>query len=204
MSNIKCGCCGTSNKKVEVFSGEEDVPDILLDDYEFLYVNIPFSTICLDCLNKVSKLTKLEFREIIERERATGCINAPVFRVHDKVLIVNHDMLNPTDAKIYFATIEVFDLENKNYKVKEYPNLTFVKEDFADIINSAYLAEYVNFLLNVSPYKDKIKQGLYSASTIEEYAKIKKTGEMCVDDVVAKFRYAKEFIDYLKDKKLWV
>ena len=50
----------------------------------------------------------------------------------------------------------------------------------------------------------KIKQGLYSASIIEEYAKIKKTGEMCVDDVVAKFRYAKEFIDYLKDKKLWV
>ena len=113
-------------------------------------------------------------------------------------------MLNPTDAKIYFATIEVFDLENKNYKVKEYPNLTFVKEDFADIINFAYLAEYIDFLLNVSPYKDKIKQGLYSASTIEEYAKIKKTGEMCVDDVVAKFRYAKEFIDYLKDKKLWV
>lgn len=186
-----CDICGQIEKTEDLNWSDEDLFDEDYQNFRFLQgTKIAFESICDDCLNSVNTLTHLNLKTIVSRLNE----NNMIYRVDEIVLLENVNFKQKGIKRTsLFGTICSLNQNNKTYKLKEFGEQEFKDDNFFDILNSAFVGEYVEFIAaKHTDLSDKVDE--WSYPNCEGHPDIKMAFE--------NFGYKEEFIEYLKSNDL--
>lgn len=187
-----CDICGLIEKSEDLNWSDENLFDEDYQNFRFLEgTNIGFDSICDDCLNKVGTISQPSLEDITTRIQE----NQMMHKVFDVVLLEN---VNFKERNIEKTTVvgEIcyMDFEKKTYKLKEFGEHEFKDEDFFDILNLAYVNEYVSFM---SMYCEES-----ISRQVDEWSFVNWEGTPDIDYAFENFGYKEEFIEHLKSNDL--
>lgn len=186
-----CDICGQIEKTEDLNWSDENLFDEDYQNFRFLEgTNIGFDSICDDCLNKVGTISQPSLEDITTRIQE----NQMMHKVFDLVLLenVNFEERNIKQTTIV-GEICYMDFDKKTYKLKEFGEHEFKDEDFFDILNLAYVNEYVEFIAEKYPEK---------SDEVDEWSYPNCEGHADIEMAFENFGYKDEFIDYLKENNL--
>lgn len=182
-----CDCCGLIEKSTDLNWDDEDLFDEDYQNFRFLQgTNIGFDAVCDDCLNKVQTISRPPLEDIAQRLKE----NQMMHKVWCTVLLENVNFEKRGIKKTTVVdTICFMDFDKKTYKLKHYGDHEFKDEDFFDILNSAYVDEYVEFM--ASKHTDISDQ-------VDEWSYPNHEGFPDIDIAFTEFGFKDEFIEHLK------
>lgn len=186
-----CDCCGMIEISKDLIWNSDEVYDEDYQNFRFLRAtSIPSEAFCKGCLDLAGEIAKPNLETITSRIIENNLI----FRVGEFVLLENVEWDNkPKINNNLIAKISSINKDKKTYTLEEYGDVEFEEDEFYDVVNEAYLMEYVNFIADEHSELN---------GEVDEWTSPNHEGIVDINYAFENFGYKNEFIEYLKSKDL--